>query len=165
MKNGRGRYRVLLAGFLSTPLLFLAYASVANEPAIDLKGGFADQKAKILLELGDEKIYSEISAERRAEVVRALDRMEATLERAPSVDELDGDARVKLYNDQETVNSILTQARSDSRLVCERRAQTGSHRRTTVCATAADRARKRDASMDEMRDRLNRTTGSGPSGL
>ncbi|KAA2285469.1 hypothetical protein F0415_05000 [Arenimonas fontis] len=108
------------------------------------EGEFSAQRAKIEKDLADGKTYVEIAPEDRARVRQSLERMAATLEGVASVDELSQPQKVALFNEQEVVNTILTQAAEDSRLICERRRETGSHRATTTCETVAERRRRRE---------------------
>ena len=63
---------------------------------------------------------------------------------------------LELFNQQEIVNTLLTRAAADSRQVCERIEKTGSHRKTTVCRTVAERERRRRYDQDRLQnDRKN----------
>jgi hypothetical protein len=67
---------------------------------------------------------------------------------------------VRVFNDQEVVNTLLTQARADSRLVCDRSRPTGSHRRQTKCQTVAERRRRMESDQDHLQRRIQ--NGIGP---
>ncbi|MAL03841.1 MAG: hypothetical protein CL625_06165 [Arenimonas sp.] len=130
-----------------------AFAFAAQESQLALtEGDFAEQRAEIEQDLADGKTYVEIDAKSRAEVREALDRISRELEGVDSVAELAEPAKVTVFNDQERINTILTQARNDSRLVCDHSRPTGSHRKVTRCQTVAERRR----TMEESRDRLHR---------
>lgn len=140
---------------LITCLLVLApgFAFAAQEGQLALaEGDFAAQRAGIESELSDGKTYAELSAKDRAAVREALDRITQQLAGVDSVEELDEPTKATVFNEQEKINTILTQARADSRLVCEHSRPTGSHRKVTRCQTVAERRR----SMEESRDRLHR---------
>ena len=87
-----------------------------------------------LIEQLDGDRYREITPENKATVIAALDRIDARLAKPGTVSDQD---RVDIFNDQELVNSILTHARAESRLFCERDMPTGSHRTRIVCLTMA----------------------------
>lgn len=125
-------------------LLAAAPAAFANAPVAVDANDFAAQRASIEKDLADGKTYAEISAADRGKVRASLDQMTALLEGGRTPESLTADQKVELYNQQETVNTILTQARADSRVVCDRRAATGSHRKTSTCATVAERERRRN---------------------
>ena len=111
---------------------------------------FEKQKEKILADLAEGKAYAEISQTDRIEVRNALNRIGDSLQRAGGVDQLSSDDKVRVINDQELVNTILTRAGEDSRLVCTREKKVGSHRATTQCHTVAQRRRMREESQQEL---------------
>lgn len=123
---------------------------LANNPVAVDAGDFAAQRASIEKGLADGKTYAEISASDRTKVRDSLDRMAATLEGGKTPGSLDADRKVALYNDQERVNTILSQAATNSALVCTREVATGSHRKVTTCATVAERARRRQQDQDTL---------------
>lgn len=129
----------------------LAFAAQEGQLAL-AEGDFASQRAEIESELADGKTYAEISAKDRADVRDALDRITGELAGVDSIEELDEPSKTTVFNEQERINTILTQARADSRIVCERSRPTGSHRHVTRCQTVAERRR----TMEESRDRLHR---------
>jgi len=140
--------------------VLLATPALADDSrSIDMQQEFSVQRTRILQDLEDGKTYSEIAPADRVAVVDALGRIRTALGTATSVDALSEAARIEVHNDQELVNTILTRARADSRLICEKRAQTGSHRRTTVCTTVAQRERQQNEAGDELKNRLYRTPG------
>ncbi len=122
----------------------------ATAPALDISASFAEQHERIRADLADGKTYSEIAPEKRTEVQRTLGRIQTTLGEAGSVSELSAQQRADLMNDQELVNTILTLAREDSRLVCSRDKLVGSHRSTTQCATVAQRRNLREQSQNDL---------------
>jgi hypothetical protein len=132
-------------------------ATTENTQLALADGGFAQQKARIEAELADGKTYAEISAQDQATVRESLARIADTLETAGSMEALSGADKVEVFNDQEVVNTILTQAAYDSRQVCERIESTGSHRKTTVCTTVAERNRRRELDQSRLRTSQGRT--------
>lgn len=127
-----------LAGLLATSQ---ALAAPAAKPPLDLSqdsAGVLTQIGQIRQELGDGKTYSEIAPGKKDEVLNALARITTAVEGAGS-GRLPPDAQVAAFNDQETVNTILTVAREDSRLICKRERATGSTMMTSQCMTVAKR--------------------------
>ncbi len=124
----------------------------ANSPVAVEAGDFASQRAAIEKKLADGKTYAEISQTDRREVRTALERMSVLLEGGKSADALTDDQKVDLFNAQETVNSLLTRAASDSRVVCSRVEKTGSHRKISVCSTVAERDRRRARDQDRLQN-------------
>jgi hypothetical protein len=130
--------------------LAAAPLALANNPVAVDAGDFTAQRASIEKGLADGKTYAEISSADRSKVRETLDRMAAMLNGAESPEALTADRKVALYNDQELVNNILTQAAADSMQVCTRETATGSHRKVTTCATVAERARRRQQDQDTL---------------
>ncbi|KWV15842.1 hypothetical protein ATB53_02850 [Xanthomonas translucens] len=81
--------------------------------------------------MDDGKTYSERGAENRSKVEAALSRMATVLNSYPNVETLRKEDTVVLFNDQGTVNTLLSKASLDSRLICRREAVAGSLRATT----------------------------------
>lgn len=139
-----------------------AFAFAAQESQLALaEGDFAEQRAEIEEDLADGKTYAEINSRDRAEVREALDRISRELEGVDSVAELAEPAKVNVFNEQERINTILTQARADSRMVCDHSRPTGSHRRVTKCQTVAERARRREADQNHLQRNIQ--NGIGPA--
>lgn len=139
-----------------------AFAFAAQESQLALtEGDFAEQRAEIEEDLADGKTYAEINSRERAEVREALDRISRELEGVDSVAELAEPAKVTVFNEQERINTILTQAKADSRLVCDRSRPTGSHRKVTKCQTVAERRRRMNADQDHLQ--RNIMNGIGPA--
>jgi len=139
-----------------------ALAFAAQEAQLALaEGDFAAQRAEIEADLADGKTYAEISASDRAKVREAMDRISRNLEGVDSIEELGEPAKVAVFNDQEVINTILTQAKADSRLVCDNSRPTGSHRRQTKCQTVAERRRRMEADQDHLQ--RNVMNGIGPA--
>jgi hypothetical protein len=110
---------------------------------------FAQQATKIRTDLTQGDQYSEISQADRDQVLGLLARIESLLESVDNVDALPMQSRIELFNDQERINTILTGARADSRMICTRTQVTGSHRKQQVCMTVADRERRRERDRED----------------
>lgn len=106
---------------------------------------FNQQRAQLVEEIESGDAYVEITAMQKREVNQSLDRMQSWLESAGSVDSMTEDQRIRLLNEQEKINTMLTGVAEDSRLVCSREQSVGSRMRQTVCFTVAERRRRRDA--------------------
>lgn len=124
--------------------------ALANNPVVVDAGDFTAQRANIEKGLADGKTYVELSSADRAKVSESLDLMAAMLEGGKTPESLPDDQKVALYNNQETVNTLLTRAAADSAVVCTREVVTGSHRKATTCATVAERARRRQQDQDTL---------------
>ncbi len=123
-----------------------------NEVPLDLHQPTAKVQAqidKINADLAGGEVYSEISVDQRSQVREALVRVTSRIERnGPGT--LPSQVEASTMNDQELINTILTQAREDSRLVCRREKTVGSHRVTSNCMTVAERRRAQDRSQQDM---------------
>jgi hypothetical protein len=123
------------------------HQTVAFDP-----GAFADQRTRIERDINGSERYAEIGNKGRRDVLDRLAAIDNILDGVTSIDQLDQAERADLFSYQEEVNSILTKAADDSRIVCKRQAKTGSHRMETRCRTVAQLRLERDASQKVMRD-------------
>ena len=144
-------HAALCAGLLAA-LATTAAASDGVDAQLDLRTSFAAQRSAILAALQDGKTYSEIKAEDGRQVRASLDRIAGLLDGRPSVESLSEAEKVKVFNEQEVVNTILTRARADSRVVCTRERRVGSHRTSSVCYTVAERRRMHDQTQNALID-------------
>ncbi len=99
----------------------------------------------ILKDIKDDIMYNEIAYKDVKLVKQALVLMSSTLEGIDDVSELTEDQRAGLFNNQGLVNTILTMAENDSRMVCRRRGTLGTHFKTTTCETIRDRRERQEA--------------------
>ncbi len=157
-------YKLILGGLFlvaaaspASAMMASATMKGASSDALNVTGSFADQRHAIEKKLTDGKTYSEISANDRSLVKDALARISTTLESGGGIEALTETQKTAVFNDQEVINNILTKAGEDSRLVCERVEKLGSHRKTTVCLTVAERRRVRENSEDTLRRVQNAT--------
>lgn len=153
-----------LALSLAMTLASTAHARVDKdaEVKLDSTAPVAEQIAAIEKALSSEN-YSEISMEQKSAVQQALGRIRLKMGGHQRVDEVSPQARVEIFNDQEMVNTILTQARADSRMVCRRERSTGSNMPQRVCMTVAQRREAEEAARKTLRDgqSLNNLKPSG----
>lgn len=134
-------------------LVLFAGSTMANERGtrVDVEEQFAAQRTQILEELGDGETYSEIAAADMEKVKAALARISAVLEQSGGVDRLGEQQKVDVFNDQELINNILTEAGENSRLVCKRVKKTGSHMSSNQCMTVAARKRATEHAQETLR--------------
>lgn len=151
-------YKVVLASLL---VLFTSAAHATIDSSskktpgkqpVDVSLSFENQKRAIETELANGETYSEIASKDRETVNEALRRISGALAGHDGVAGLSDAEKSAVFNDQELINNILTQANADSRLVCVREKKVGSHRTTTQCATVADRRRAAEESQKALRD-------------
>ena len=150
-------YKLILGGLFLVASASPASAMMASagktsgSDALDVSGSFAEQRQAIEKKLADGKTYSELEGKDRALVKEALGRISEALESSGGVAALSETQMAAVFNDQETINNILTRAGDDSRLICDRVAPVGSHRKVTSCLTVAERRRMRENTQDNMR--------------
>ncbi|MEP7042145.1 MAG: hypothetical protein ABI843_03730 [Dokdonella sp.] len=146
----------LLACVLAAAMLPLGFASAEENFTETTKN--ADSRAK----LGQvaEEVRSEMHAGGRFEFVKPAERrtieakfaeMDALFAQSSSVETMQADAKIKLFDAQETINSILTQ-RDGDRVICQREPIAGSHIRTESCHTYRDEIAKAEISRKALTD-------------
>jgi Skp family chaperone for outer membrane proteins len=145
-------YRFAFVMLLSLAASTTFAASRKDGATLNLNAAFAQQKDQIERDLGDGETYAEISSQDRATVREALNRIASKLDAAGGVESMTGQQKADVFNDQEKVNTILTKASEDSRLVCRREKKVGSHREITECLTVAERRRAYENAQKTMRD-------------
>lgn len=111
---------------------------------------FAEQREAVIEDMSADT-YRELSDSNREEVLKALARMADKLEGISHFNQLDKRDQTALFNDQELINNLLTEAAADSRLICKREKFVGSNRTTNVCVTVAERRRLTEVAQEQMR--------------
>lgn len=125
-------------------LLGLSVAAQARQESsaiqMDRQAPVAEQVRRVekALDNGD---YSEISADDRAQVRQALARITQHMGDRQTLQELPPAVQNEVFNDQERVNTLLTRAHADSRMICQHTRTTGSNMPKSRCLTVAERRR------------------------
>ena len=150
-------YRLTLAFLLALSLLPAGRIMAMSEAfvpsdGLDLSRSFQSQREGIIRALGDGKTYVEIAPSDVEIIKESLARISALLDGTQSVHNLSPASRVEVFNEQERINTLLTQAHADSRLSCRREKLTGTNRTTSVCMTVAERRRAREDAQETMRN-------------
>ena len=138
-----------LATFSICPVAALADKEVvrASEVRVD-PAEFEAYRAWLIEELHAGRGLIELSPAGRSEVHAILERMERRLARVDRIEDLAGDDRRELFNDQERLRVILSEAEEDSRVHCRKEKVTGSHRPKSICQTVAEWRRHREDAHD-----------------
>jgi hypothetical protein len=118
----------------------------------DTRDAFEATAANVRKEMLADGRYAYVSVDERSKVETGLEAMSALFAASGTVDQMDKASRVKLFNAQEEVNSILS-LRDRDRLVCERGAPTGSRIVSTNCRTYGDLEAARQASAKFMTEK------------
>jgi len=100
----------------------------------DTKEKFVEIATDVRQEMEGGGRYEYVKADERKTIDHKLTEMEALFNENGSVQNMKQDTKVKLFNDQEVVNSILTR-RDRDRVICKNEAPLGSHIPVTSCHT------------------------------
>ena len=153
--------------FISAPAV--ATISAAADGFLPAKGlnldaGFGAQHDAILKALGDGETYRELADEDVQVVKDSLGRISHLLGDVENVNLLPESTRVRVFSEQEKVNTLLVRAHAESRMVCRREKPIGSHRPVNSCLTVGERRRAREAVADFLRYNP-RAMGDDPNNL
>jgi len=144
-----------------------AAAQAASEKPVvqmDRQAPVAEQVRKVEKAL-DNGEYAEISADDRAQVRQSLERITLRVGDRQTAQELPPAVQNEVFNDQERINTILTRAHADSRLVCQHTRSTGSNMPKSRCLTVAERRRIEEKGKALLNDqRSYRTLSPPPAG-
>lgn len=97
-----------------------------------------------------EGAFKDLTDVERADLVKVQDRIIALLEANASIDAMNADERLALFNDIEHVIAAVKNA-EDNRKVCERTRAVGSNRYQVVCMTALEYKRYQDRTRNSLR--------------
>lgn len=144
---------VFLAAF-ATPAL----ADSAREATVikDLPK-FLDYQRDVRADMKTSK-FKHVDNSSKTELYKAQDELFALLKGKQSVDQLSDEERIKVYNAQQTIAGVLTDAELD-RPICKREKRLGSNRLMTVCETR--RQRQENTSNAQHLIRAPKTCGPG----
>lgn len=129
----------------------------------DNKADFTAVVAAVHKEMLPGGRYDLISEKERGVVDSHLADMQSRFDKYNTVDKMDPNAKIQLFNDQEVVNTTLTH-RDNERLICESIAPVGSHIQRTTCVTYGQKMqneRDRLHVMDQIRHVQNLRGGGG----
>jgi hypothetical protein len=120
---------------------------------VDNKADFTAVAATVHKEMLPGGRYDLISEKERGEVDSHLADMQSLFDKFDTVDKMDPNAKIQLFNDQEAVNSTLAH-RDNDRLICESTSPVGSHIPRTTCVTYGQKMqseRDKQHVMDQMK--------------
>ena len=132
--------------------LVLAGAAMAQDatPAPATRDAIVAQQTQLRGQVvAKQGAFKDLSAREREEMAAVQDRILALLKPVKSIEELNADQRVALFNDLERVAAMAKNA-EDNRKVCERTRLTGSNRYQVVCMTALEYERNKARAQDSM---------------
>jgi hypothetical protein len=117
----------------------------------DSKETFADLSQNVRREMDTGGKYEFVPPDERAKIDKSFTEMTALFDQYGTVSAMNQDAKVKLFNDQEVVNSILTK-RDRDRVICTNKAPVGSHIPKTSCHTYAQEVQAHQETEKQMSD-------------
>jgi len=143
---------------------FAAAAASAKDQKVDpavnasTADSFKTVSAWVRSQMEEGGRYEETKPAERARVNDRLDDMAKVFEENDNVEKMNEQQKMRVFNDQEEVNAILTK-RDGQRLVCKDEIPIGSHIPTRVCRTM-DEIRFANRAKDDQMHRL-RQNGEG----
>ena len=144
----------LLAATLGSVLVLqggLAFADEAQKTAkADTKEAFDLVAAAVKQEMTPGGRYEFVEGKNRDTLNQRLDDMQSLFDQYGSVDKMDQASKVRLYNDQELVDGILTKNDSN-REVCTREASLGSNIPHVTCRTYGQIRRDQNGTQSALR--------------
>ena len=147
------RLALLAAPLFALALAGSALASSDHKPVEFDPANFPKQR-EILVDALHSKTYFEITDENKTKVIDALNRMQDKLATVKAVSELSEKDKVAVFNDQQLINTLLTEAAEDSRLVCKREKKLGSNMPVNTCMTVAQRREAQQKAQDQLRGKF-----------
>jgi hypothetical protein len=117
----------------------------------DTKEAFDPLAANVRKEMETGGRYEYVKPTERTTIDKKLDEMTQLFQQAGAVANMTEVQKIALYNDQEVVNSILTQ-RDRDRVICVKEAPVGSHIPVTKCHTYAQEVEAREGTKKQMAD-------------
>jgi hypothetical protein len=142
----------------------LPIAAVANDnpPAVVIKDipKFIKHQEALRADMENSKKFAHVDAASKRQLYAAQDQMFGVLKGKSSVEQLDADELVMVYNAQNEIAAILQNA-EDDRPICERAEGVGSHFHTTTCTSKRQREANRGAARDmlEQKNKVNNSHG------
>jgi hypothetical protein len=140
----------ILAASLMFALMAPAFArDNGGLPVAASKEHFEALKAQLTSALETTR-FGDIKPDDKQAVLKALDRIETRYNKVVKSDQMSDDDRVDMFNDQEIINTIITRAAADSRMICERTVSAGTHMMRVSCMTLAVRKERAKTGQDAM---------------
>ena len=128
----------------------------------DTKEAFATVVAGVRGEMVDGGKYEFVQTKERVQIDEKFNDMTTLFDQYGTVSAMTQDAKIRLFNDQEVVNSILTK-RDRDRVICTNKAPIGSHIPVTSCHTYAQEVEAREGTKKILSDWSRPQCVSAPS--
>lgn len=133
------KIRFWLVGAVAGALLQASVAYAKTEVIVKAgnKSDFAAVVMAVHQQMQPGGHYEFISQKNREKVDANFNDMQSLFDKYDTVEQMNQNEKIQLFNDQETINAILTR-NDDKRLVCESVAPLGSHIPKKICRTFRD---------------------------
>jgi hypothetical protein len=115
----------------------------------DTKDKFVEIAADVRQEMEGGGRYEYVKPDERKTIDQKLTEMETLFDENGTVQSMKQDTKIKLFNDQEVVNSILTH-RDRDRVICKNEAPVGSHIPVTSCHTYGQEEEAREGTHNQL---------------
>ena len=115
----------------------------------DTKEKFVEVATDVRNEMEGGGRYEYVKPDERRTIDQKFAEMEALFNESGSVQGMKQDTKIKLFNDQEVVNSILTH-RDRDRVICKNEAPVGSHIPVTTCHTYGQEEEAREGTRNQL---------------
>jgi hypothetical protein len=157
--------RSLFVPLMMAAMLPLAVAAAQANVTETTNAGTREKLAQVA-----EQVHGEMHGGGRFEFVKPAERktidakfaeMDALFARSGSIEGMSADAKIALFNAQETINSILTN-RDGDRLICKRAPLIDSHIPRQTCQTYRDQVAKTEVSQKQLLDWQSTVCKGGP---
>jgi hypothetical protein len=129
----------------------------------ETKDKFIDVVQSTQREMGPGGKYEFVQPKERVQIEKSFEEMTKLFDQYGTVSAMTQDAKVQLFNDQETVNSILTK-RDRDRVICTNKAPLGSHIPVTTCHTYAQEVEAREGTKKQLDEWKRAPCVATPSG-
>lgn len=129
--------------------LAVAAPAAAAQKKLDIES-FVDQQHQIRDDIKSGRKYTYMDNETKEKLFRAQEEMFSLLQGRGSIDDLDADEVIDLYNAQNMVNALLTDSELE-RDVCRRITTVGTHRVGIACYSAREWRRIKETDDTMMR--------------
>lgn len=151
------KFRASVLTMIATAILLPSLAIQAGGADAAIKAATKDDLAAAADAVHKQMVpggrYEFVSTAERGEVDAKLADMQAMFDRSSSVATMNQDTKIRLFNDQESVNAILTKRDGDRR-ICKSVAPTGSLIPKTSCHTYSEIEKSQRDSQQYMRDNM-----------
>lgn len=126
------------------------------------KTDFATVAAAIRQQVAPGGRWEYTNSSEKEQIDRDLNDMQSLFDKYGAVDQMDNASKMKLFNDQEAVNEILTK-RDDDHLICKEEAPLGSLIPKRTCRTYGqiERDRREAQESARIRESIPRATPTG----